>query len=305
MLDLNELALFVEVVRAGSFAGAGRRLGLPANSVSRRIQALEERLGQRLMQRSTRKLALTAAGQDLYDRCAAPVAELSAAGDALREGSAVATGLVRVAATAAFFDSFQMAWLAQFMAAHPQVRMEFVLSDARADLIGEGIDLAFRGGPVEEGSVVARRLQPVHFGMVASPAYLAARGVPAHPRDLAAHDCLVLSSRSGPVLWRLEGPQGPSEVRVTGRFGASTAGAVLQAAVHGLGIAYLPSVISQPEIDAGRLVPVLPAWRRESGGMYAVLPSRRQVPRSVSAFLDFATEKIRAPILPGRGRAAK
>jgi len=144
------------------------------------------------------------------------------------------------------------------------------------------------------GGHAARRLQPVHFGMVASPAYVAARGMPAHPRELAAHDCLVLSSRSGPVLWRLEGPEGASEVRINGRFGASTAGAVVQAAVQGLGIAYLPSVLSQPEIDCGRLVPVLPAFRRESGGMYAVLPSRRQVPRAVAAFLEFATEKIRA-----------
>ena len=292
MIDLNELALFVEVVRAGSFAGAGRRLGVPANSVSRRIQTLEERLGNRLMQRSTRKLSLTAAGQALYERCAAPVGELAEAGEALLHGSAQVGGLVRVAATAGFFESFQMEWVAQFMTQHPQVRMEFVLSDARADMIAEGIDLAFRGGPIDDASAVARKLQSVHFGMVASPAYLAARGVPGSPRELAGHDCLVLAERSGPVLWRLEGPQGPSEVRVSGRFGASTASAVLQAAVQGLGIAYLPSVVSQPELDAGRLVAVLPAWRRESGGMYAVLPSRRQVPRAVSTFLEFATGKI-------------
>jgi DNA-binding transcriptional LysR family regulator len=308
MLDLNELALFVEVVRAGSFAGAGRRLGMPANSVSRRIQALEERLGSRLMQRSTRKLSLTSSGQALYDRCAAPVAELAEAGEAVREGGAAVSGLVRVAATAAFFESFAMEWVAQFMALHPQVRMEFMLSDARADLIADSIDLAFRGGPVDEASVVARRLQPVHFGLVASPAYIAARGVPASLRELAAHDCLVLSNRSGPVVWRFDGTNGEAagEVRVNGRFGASIAGAVLQAALQGMGIAYLPSVLSIAEIEAGRLVRVLPQHRREGGGMYAVLPSRRQVPRAVSAFLDFATEKIRAPQEePGKPQAGR
>jgi DNA-binding transcriptional LysR family regulator len=301
VLELNELALFVEVVRAGSFAGAGRRLSMPANTVSRRIQALEERLGSRLMQRSTRKLSLTSSGQALYERCAAPVAELLDAGEAVREGGAAVSGLVRVAATAAFFESFAMEWVAQFMALHPQVRMEFMLSDARADLIADGIDLAFRGGPLDEASVVARKLQPVHFGLVASPAYIAARGQPASLRELAAHDCLVLSSRSGPVVWRFgvldgtaKGAEAMNEVRVNARFGASIAGAVLQAALQGMGIAYLPSVLTGPEIETGRLVPVLPQHRREGSGMYAVLPSRRQVPRAVSAFLDFATAKIRA-----------
>lgn len=309
MLDLNELALFVEVVRAGSFAGAGRRLSMPANSVSRRIQALEERLGSRLMQRSTRKLSLTSSGQALYERCAAPVAELAQAGEAVREGGAAVSGLVRVAATAAFFESFAMEWVAQFMALHPQVRMEFMLSDARADMIADGIDLAFRGGPLDEASVVARKLQPVHFGLVASPAYIAARGQPASLRELAAHDCLVLSSRSGPVVWRFgvleKGNEGLSEVRVHGRFGASIAGAVLQAALQGMGIAYLPSVLTGADMEAGRLVRVLPEHRREGSGMYAVLPSRRQVPRAVSAFLDFATEKIRAQTGAVAARAAK
>jgi len=293
LLDLNELALFVEVARAGSFAEAGRRIGMPPNSVSRHIQELETRLGTRLMQRSTRKLSLTAAGQVLYERSAGAVAELREAGAALAEDASVAGGLVRVAATAAFFDTFSMDWVKRFLTDHPRVRMEFVLSDARADLIADNIDIAFRGGPVEEAGVVARKLQTVSFGMVASPAYLKARGAPANLRELAAHDCLVLSERSGPVLWRFEGPDGPAEARITGRLAASTAGAVLKAALAGLGIAYLPTVVSRADLDAGRLRTVLPRFRRESSAMYAVLPSRRQVPRAVSAFLEFATEKIR------------
>jgi len=292
MLDLNELALFVEVVRAGSFAEAGRRLAMPPNSVSRNIQQLELRLGSRLLQRSTRKLSLTAAGQSLFDRCAGAVSTLWEAGQELAVGNPVPVGLVRVAAPAGFFDSFSMDWVAQFMAAYPQVRLEFVLSDARADLIGESIDVALRGGPLEESAMVARKLLPIHFSLVASPAYLAARGAPASLRELTRHDCLTFSNRTGPAAWRLDGPEGVSEVRVTGRFSASTAGAVLQAAQAGLGIAFLPSTLSAAELEAGRLVEVLPAYRRESSGLYAVLPSHRQIPRAVSVFVDFVAGKL-------------
>ena len=305
MLDLNEVAMFVEVVRAGSFAAAGRRLNMPPNSVSRNVAQLEERLGSRLMQRSTRKLSLTAAGQTFFERCSRAVTDLWEAGEELAVSNEVPGGLVRVAAPADFFDSFQIEWVAEFMAAHPQVRLEFALSDARADLIAEGIDLAFRGGPVEEATVVARKLVPVHFGLVASPAYVKVRGAPANLRELARHECLNMVDRSGPLVWRLDGPKGPSEVRVSGRFAANTARAVLQAALAGLGIAYLPAVVTTPDIEAGRLVHVLPEYRREGRGMYAVLPSRRQIPRAVSAFVDFAAAKFAADRGPRSVRARR
>ena len=302
MLDLNELALFVEVVRAGSFAEAGRRTRLPANTISRHIQQLEAHLGSRLMQRSTRKLALTAAGQTLFERCATAVGELWAAGDALAVDNQVPAGLVRVAAPAGFFDTFSMAWIAQFLAEYPKVRLEFMLSDERADLISENIDLAFRSDPLGDSNVVARKMVPNHFSLVASPAYIAERGMPVSLRDLARHDCLTLASRPGAALWRIDGPRGQSEVRVSGRFGASTAGAVLQAAVAGLGIAFLPGMVTAADVEAGRLVNVLPELRRDGAGLYAVLPSRRQVPLAVSTFVDFVASKM---LLPPRSPAAR
>ncbi len=293
-LDLNQVFLFVEVVRAGSFAQAGRRVGVPANSVSRKIQQLETDLGSRLIHRSTRKLTLTAAGRAFFDRCAASVAELALAGQESVDGNKMPSGLVRVAAPTDFFDVFRLEWIAEFLAAYPRLRMEFALDDAKADLIAASIDVAFRAGHLVDARHVGHKLIETHFGLVASPAYIAARGAPTKPQSLTAHDCLPQSNRSGPVIWHLQGPDGSSDIEVSGRFSANTSRVLLRAAVAGLGVALLPMSVTAPEIEAGRLVRVLPRYRREGADLYAVYVSRRQIPRAVSAFAEFAREKLRS-----------
>ena len=292
MLDLNDIALFVQVVRAGSFAAAARRLGIPANTASRRIQQLERQLGLRLMQRSTRRLTLTDAGSNFYARCADQVEALAEAAQELGEGSQVPSGKVRVAAPADFFNWFRMDWIAEFLAAHPRVRMEFVLSDARADLIGEGIDLAVRGGKVLEPTLIARRIGTSRSTLVASPAYLAARGTPESISALADHDCIALPQSSGRTVWRLDGPDGSVEMEVSGRFYANTAQALLKAALAGLGIALLPEVMTSSHVRASELTEVLPDHGVEGVDVYLVYLSRRQLPRAVSAFIEFMMTKM-------------
>jgi DNA-binding transcriptional LysR family regulator len=292
-LDLNQVYLFVEVVRGASFAAAARRLGVPANSVSRKIQELEAYVGSRLIHRSTRKLTLTAAGQTFFERCAAPVSELAQAGQASVDDNKLPSGLVRVAAPADYFDLFPMEWVSEFLSAYPQVRLEFLLSDAKADLVGEGIDVAFRAAHLIDGNHVGHRILATYFELVASPAYLAARGTPTTLHSLRDHDCLPQSDRTGSVVWRLEGPDGPSEIRVSSRFRANTARAVLRAALAGLGVALLPHPVAAADIEAGRLARILPAYRRVGADLYAVCVSRRHIPRAVSAFIQFATERLR------------
>jgi DNA-binding transcriptional LysR family regulator len=293
-LDLNHVFLFVEVVRATSFAAAARRLGVPANSVSRKIQELEAQVGTRLIHRSTRKLTLTAAGRTFFDRCAGPVSELAQAGQASVDETQLPGGVIRVAAPADFFDLFPIEWVAQFLGAHPRVRMEFVLDDAKADLVGEGIDVAFRAAHYVDDNLIGHKIVATQFDLVASSSYLQARGAPETLAALADHDCLPQSNRTGPVTWRLSGPDGDSEIQVSSRFRANTARAVLRAAVAGLGIALLPQPVSAAEIAAGRLVKVLPQFRREGADFYAVYISRRHIPRAVSAFIEFAVERLRA-----------
>jgi len=215
---------------------------------------------------------------------------------------------VRVAATADFFDFFPMAWVADFLAAYPLVRVEFVLSDAKADLIAEQIDIAFRGGALPDSGYVGRKLMSVRTdGMVASPAYIAARGAPASLQDLANHDCVTAAHPSGRTVWRLVGPGGAEEeVQVSGRFTGNTAQALRKAALAGLGVALLPPTMARLDLEAGRLVPVLPRYQRTGQGLSVLYPSRKHLPLAVSAFIGLVMEKLSGvEALPELLRGAK
>jgi DNA-binding transcriptional LysR family regulator len=298
MLDLNEVRMFVQVVRAHSFAEAARRLNVPPNTLSRRIRQLESTLDTRLMQRSTRKLTLTAAGHAFFDRCAAAVDGVLEAGKDLLGGSQKASGSVRIAAPADFLDLFHMDWVAEFLKLHPQVRLDFVLSDARADLIGENIDVAFRGGSLRDTAAAYHQITSQYFILVASAEYLAARGTPKSLQELANHDCLTASGPQSRVTWILQGPQGDEEVKVSGRFSANSARILTKSCVAGLGISLLPTMLIAPDLRSGRLVRVLPEYRRDGADFNILLPSRQQIPTAVSTFVEFAAERLRS-VLPG------
>jgi DNA-binding transcriptional LysR family regulator len=286
----------VQVVRSGSFAEAARRLGMPPNTLSRRVQQLEEQLGARLLQRSTRKLTLTSAGERFHERCAGAVDGLVEAGQELTTGSLEPGGLVRIAAPADFFDVFLMEWVVDFLAKYPRVRLDFALSDASSDLIAERIDVAFRGGSLQDSGYIGRRvLRDGGDGLVASPSYIAARGAPNTLQDLANHDCVSFSHPGDRTMWRFIGPDGTEqEVEVSTRFSGSTARALRKATLAGLGIAHLPRTITRLDLQAGRLVPVLPQFRCKGYGLNVLYPSRRQLPLAVSAFIDLVIEKLSA-----------
>jgi DNA-binding transcriptional LysR family regulator len=301
MLDLNDISLFVQVVRFGSFSEAGRRLGIPANTVSRRIQELEQQLGARLMQRSTRKLQLTDAGYELYGNSAGAVDGLQQAGEDLIAGGRIPRGLIRVATPVDFFDVYKMEWVAEFLASHPQVRIEFVLSDATAELIEERIDVAFRGNETRNPNYVVRQIQTIPFGLIASPSYLAAHRTPATLQDLTRHNCLFVPQIRDYATWRLHGPDGvEEEVTVTGRVMANTGQAIRKAAIAGLGIALTP-ILGKADFVAGRLVPILPQYTRPNLGMSVVYPNRAQLPLAVSAFIDSVVDKMRAELFSPLG----
>jgi DNA-binding transcriptional LysR family regulator len=294
MLDLNDVRMFVQVVRARSFAEAARRLGVPANTLSRRISELESGLDTRLMQRSTRKLTLTAAGQAFFDRCAPAVDGVVEAGKDLVHGSDTPGGSVRVAAPADFLDFFNIAWVVEFLGKHPRVRLDFVLNDARADLIDEDIDVAFRGGSSRDMRAVFREITSQHFNLVASPEYLAARGHPKTLQDLAHHDCLIVSTRQSRVTWTLQGPGGEEDVEVSGRFCANSARILMKACLSGLGVALLPAMMISADLLAGRLIHLLQVYRRDGADLNIILPSRQHIPTAVAAFVEFAMLKLQS-----------
>lgn len=300
MIDLNDVALFVQVVRSGSFAEAARQLGMPSNTLSRRVQQLEGQLGTRLLQRSTRKLTLTHSGEAFHEQCRGAVEGLINAGQQLMTGSQEPSGTVRIAAMADFFDFFPMEWVADFLDTYPRVHLDFVLSDARADLIADRIDIAFRGGALQDSGYVGRQLLGSgNEGLVASPGYLSKRGVPATLEDLVNHDCVSFAHPSGVTTWLLHGPGGvEEEVRITSRFNGNTAQALRKATLAGLGLALLPSAMTKVDLQQGRLVSVLPQYHRTGYGLHVLYPSRQHLPLAVSAFIGLVMEKLKEQQFP-------
>ena len=293
MLDLNDIALFVQVVRAGSFAAAARRLGMPSNTVSRRVQELEQQLGVRILQRTTRRLTLTAAGEILYKRSAEQIGALIDAAREVGEASEQPTGKVRVGVPADFFRWFPVAWMADFLAEHPKIQLAFFLSDDDVNLIDQGLDVAIRAGTVSDSSLVARLIGMVRFSLVASPSYLSDRGIPQSLMALATHDCILMPTPTGRAVWKLTGPIGEESVEVSGRFQANTVHVVLEAAFTGLGSALLPTSVTAPYVQTGEVTAVLPQYSTDIFGFHVVYPSRQQLPRAVVALVDFTMAKMR------------
>ncbi|WP_423760522.1 LysR family transcriptional regulator [Burkholderia sp. NLJ2] len=302
MLDLNDLALFVQVVRAGSFSEAARRLRMPANTLSRRIDQLEGQLGTRLLHRSTRKLAPSTEGQALFERYAPALDRLFEI-ERLHADGLEPSGTVRVTAMGGLFEFFRLEWLAEFYARYPQISIDFLLDDTPADLIGERIDLALRIGIETGGSFRVRRIAPGTMILAASPAYLERRAAPRTPRELADHDCLTVSSRQGRSMWRLQGPRGTQEISIDSRFSVNDMRVVIQACIAGLGIALLPQLLAEPAIEQGKLVRVLPSYRRSGTGLglQLVYTSRPPLPPAVSVFAEFLLEKL-GDGMPGQSK---
>lgn len=281
--------MFIGVAEAGSFAEAARRLGVPANTLSRRVQGLEDRLGIRLLHRTTRQLSLTNAGKYFFERCSGSIREISAAAKQILESKEAPAGTFRISAPAGFFNS---EWIAEFLSEHNQVRLEFTLSESVVDLVAEGIDLAFREGRLRDSSLVVRKIEHAYGVLVASPVYLQKRGMPHMVEALSDHDCIVISPSISRAGWSLSGPNGCVEFRPRARLSMDNHKAMTSAALTGAGIALIPALLAADHLREGHLVHVLPQYRRESGGLYAIYPSRRHPPLAVSLFVDFIAQRL-------------
>lgn len=297
MFDLNDIAVFIQIVEAGSFAAAARRTGTQANTLSRRIKQLEENMGVRLLHRSTRKLVLTDAGKSLYEKSAEQINDLLEVSRQVSGGAQEPTGRIKIGAPADFFEVFQMSFVSGFLSRYPKVYLDFVLSDQRADLIAEGIDLAFRSGVMPDSSLVARKIKTSRWCLAASQQYLDAYGIPRDVEELSNHNCIVPSHPSGQSTWSLIGSSGVEHIGVAGRFSANTAQAQLKAAIAGLGICFLPEPILRSSLRRGQLVEVLSDYGQQSNDLFVVLPSRKQVPLAVSKFVEEAVSHLQAELL--------
>lgn len=293
---LDDIALFLRVVETGSISAGARSLGLSVAVASQRLKRLEQGLGARLLHRTTRRLRPTAEGLALLERGAPLVEEFEALGASLRQAGSEVAGDLRVTMGATFGRMYVSPLLPTFMAEHPLVRLIVHLSDQTVDLVGEGFDLAIRIGELVDSSLVSRRIATNRRVACASPRYLAKRGAPSEPQDLARHDCLLLfDSHRRRDHWEFTDASGlTAQVRVSGRL-ESTLGELLRdAAVAGEGIALFSYWHVADDLRAGRLQEVLPGWRLRETGIHAVMPQRRFAPPRVRAFVDFLEARFGA-----------
>ncbi|MDB5744549.1 MAG: transcriptional regulator, LysR family [Polaromonas sp.] len=290
MEDLNDMLYFAEVARRGSFAAAGRALGVPKSRLSRRVAELEGRLGVRLLQRTTRKLSLTEVGEIYLRHCSAMRDEALAAAEAIAHRQVEPRGMLRVTCPVTLAQGTLGYLIPRYLALFPQVKLDLRVTNRVVDLVEEGIDVALRVRPSldDSGTLVIKQLGETRGHLLASPEQLRRQGTPATPADLWRLDTVAMSSTDGKSTWALVGPQGQEFVaHHQPRYVADDLQTLKLAVLAGTGISFLPESISQAELQAKLLVPVLPGWVPRPGMAHAVFPSRRgQVP-AVRSFLDF------------------
>ena len=303
MADLNEMAVFESVVRAGSFTAAARSLGVSKSSVSTRIARLERRLGARLLHRTTRRMALTDIGADYHQRCARIVAEAEEADHAAADSRLVPYGTLRITAAYLFGDAFLSPVVSEYLVRYPDVAVDLMLAERLVDLIEEGFDMAIRIGPLEDSTLTARGLGAAQMIYCASPDYVRANGAPATPEALGDHQCIVVGN-SPRSRWPFAAPRGPMTVPVRGRLTVNSLIMGRDAARAGRGIAYLPAFLCEDELGRDELRVVLREWLPEPYPIAAVTPSHRHLSAKVRCFLDLLIERT-SPSPPWAGAAVE
>ena len=287
--DFEGLAMFAKVAEERSFAAAARAMGVSVATVSRAVMRLEDRLGGRLFNRTSRRLALTDYGRMLAERASRIYAEAEQAEDVAREATRQPRGLVKLAAPLSFGARWVAPLLPEFFRRYPDVAVDLHLTDAQTDLIGDGFDAALRIAVMQDSSLVARLIVPVRRFLVASPAYIARQGRPRHPRDLGSRWCLSYTKSAKRDVWRFTHRKTgeTSAITPTGPLRGTSAEALLPTVLAGLAITELPEFMATRYFSDKRLEPILTDWRLPEGGLYFVTPTARARPAKVSALADF------------------
>jgi DNA-binding transcriptional LysR family regulator len=290
-ITLDAMRLFVEVASARSFTAAAAKLSLPKQTVSRRIAELERRLGTALLHRTTRRVAPTEHGAIYAERCAEILRLAEDANRSIADARDAPKGRLRITADVLFGETFVTPICIEYAKKWPEIELEVVLGERRFDLVGEGFDVAFRVGVLDDPALVARKLGPARVRYCASPSYVQRRGKPRQVRDLRAHDCLLHTS-GAPVRWPFRGARGVALVPVRGRLRFSSLAMIHRAALKGLGIAVFPEFYCADDLARGRLVSVLDDAVTDAGAIWIAYPATRHPTARLRAFLDLAVARL-------------
>jgi DNA-binding transcriptional LysR family regulator len=295
MDKFREMLAFAAVVDAGSFVGAADTLNTSKAAVSRHVNDLEQRLGVRLLNRTTRKLSLTDDGQNFLPQCKDILSAIEQAESQLSSHSAEASGMLRVSAPVTFGVLHLAELWGDFLQAHPKVTLDVSLSDRTVDLVEEGFDVAIRISASPHPTLIDRKLATTRVIVCATPTYLARHGTPTHPDELASHDIISYSYWSSRDEWTFEGPQEEVSVRTRSRMYANNGDTCLAAALDHQGIILQPDFLVAGPLQRGELVPLLPGYLAPEIGIHAVYASRKQLPLKVRKLIDFLVEAFRHP----------
>jgi DNA-binding transcriptional LysR family regulator len=293
---LASMEIFDKVVACRNFSAAARQLRLSQAAVSKHVQALEDWVGARLLNRTTRRLSLTEAGAAFHKYCARILEEVAEGKEAAAATHVLPRGTLRFTAPIPFGTAHLPSVLQEYAARYPDVALEVALTDRRVDIVEEGFDLAIRVGPLPDSTLIARPIARSRFVLCAAPSYLRKRGEPRRPAELCSHDCLVFShhGQQGPSVWEFAGRHGPESVEVAGRLKSNNADLLLAAAVSGAGIFLAPSFHVAEELRKGRLLSLLPDHVRAESVIQAVYPYSRHLSAKVRAFVDLLAAKFGA-----------
>jgi DNA-binding transcriptional LysR family regulator len=284
------MRLYVAVVDGGSFAAAADKLGMSRAMASKQIQQLEEHLGTRLLNRTTRRLSLTETGRQFHQRSTQILGDVAEAEQSAGQMTNQPQGVLRVTIPLSYGQHRLAAIIGRYTQAYPQVQLDICVSDRKVDLIEDGLDLAIRIGALPQSDLIARKIGSVRSIVCAAPAYLARHGAPQTPADLSRHACLGYTLSGSGAHWQLEGPDGPDSsviVPIDGPIRADNGDLIRLAALEGAGIVFQPQFIVDDDIAAGTLVRVLPDWQSAQLGIYALYPSRKYLSAKVRTFIDF------------------
>lgn len=289
----NDMAVFVHVVDGGGFSAAARTLRLTPSAVSKLISRLEDRLGARLLNRTTRSISLTEEGRAYYERAVTILEEIDAAELAVRELHAEPRGVLKINSSTAFGRYALVPYIHEFLDKYPELSVQCILSDSMVDLVGEGVDVGLRIGTLTDSSLIARRLVPVKRVVAGSPDYFARKGVPQVPEDLKNHNCLRISFETSINRWEFQGPDGPRLMAVTGSLEVNDASLLYDAALAGVGLIRAAEFLVWEALRDGRLVAVLQDYETEEGrSVFAVYPPGRHQAPKVRAFIDWLVERF-------------
>jgi DNA-binding transcriptional LysR family regulator len=286
MPDLNDIAVFVKVAQLGSFSRASQALGMPVSTVSRKVASLEDQLGVTLMQRTTRKLSLTAQGRAYFDQCSEPLSRLFDAESALTQTQKKPEGALKVSVPVILGQEPFYEFVSAFLKKYPGIQVDLFITNLFVDLIADNIDVAIRFGELADSSIIAKRIGRSVRYLVASPEYLKDRALPSKPEDLRDHHCILLNGRNNEAEWHLVNGRKSAKLRVTGPVSSRDFQSVSAFTYKGHGIGLLPSSYCEEPIRRRELVRILPAWSSPEIFVHAVYPTRRFIPSKLQVFLD-------------------